>query len=123
MAHIAEAHLELVGAVGGDQNVLQWRVTYTVDFRDEELRIEWEDATRLREHDPGDDDLITAYPIPTKFTPTLSRIERSHNIVVFRDQLNTELGTEEIQGEVWLRRVGNQLANQEVITPIVKFDA
>jgi hypothetical protein len=120
MAIIKEAHLEFIRAIDG--NTWLFKVTYTVEFRNDELRTEFDEAARLREHDPSDDDLITAYPVPFRFTVNLNILERSMKIVVFRDQLNTEIGGEEIQGEVWLRRVGDEKVTQEVITPILKLD-
>lgn len=123
MANIAVASLHFEGNVGGDQNTLRFRVDYTIQFRQEELQIEFEEAVRLREHDPSEDDLITAYPLPRRFIAGSERENHDFRIVVLRDQLNTELGSEELQGEVWLRRVGNNLAASEVITPILKFAA
>jgi hypothetical protein len=122
MANITAASLHFEGNFHGDLNTLLFRVDFTIQFRENEAQVQFEEAARLREHDPDDDDLITAYPLPHKFNAGLSRTEdRFLKIVVLRDQTNTEIGTEELQGEVWLRRVGNNLASSEVITPILKF--
>jgi hypothetical protein len=123
MAIITVATLNFEGFVGGGFNTCLFRVDYTIEFRNNELGTEFDEAARIREHDPDDDELITAYPLPLRFTATQNRMNRSFKIVVIRDQLNTELGNEELQGDVWLRRVGNHLATSEVTTPILKFAA
>ena len=120
MARITDAFLSFEKFIDG--NTLLFRVTYNAEFRDDELRAEFDESARLREHDPDDDDLITAYFLPRRFTATIGNMQRILKIVVLRDQINTELGNEELQGEIWLRRVGNELATAEVITPILKFN-
>jgi hypothetical protein len=101
----------------------KFKVSYTVLFDAAEVGREFDDAAKLWEDDDGfissDDDPITAYPSPDRFTASERVIDREKVILVPRGTLDTEVGDEEIKAQIWLRKVGSGPATAEVYTNIV----
>jgi hypothetical protein len=85
-------------------------------FSSNELNQEFEDATRLLEKDDTDNGLITPYQKPQTFLATGSAVDREYSIIVRREWVSSELGDEEVRGQVWLRRKGDGLPTDERFT-------
>jgi hypothetical protein len=124
MATILNPTLHFPQDIGG--GTLSFKVTYTVLFQTDEVHLEFDDATKLWEDDSGflgsDDDPLTAYPNPDRFTAVERVVDREHIIFVPRTTANTEIGGEEFKAQIWLRRVGAGPATAEVYTNIVEAD-
>jgi hypothetical protein len=82
-----------------------WRfiISYTVHFDPFEVGHAFDDAAKVWEHDPSDDDRITAYPVPDTFVATDPSVFRKKQMTVPAGVLNTEIGKEEIYAWIWLR--------------------
>jgi hypothetical protein len=121
MARIIDPTIEAPENIGG--GTLRFRVTYTLLLEPNEL-VPFDHAARLWEEDDflgGDDDQITAYPIPTKIVPA-SQVE-PQELFVFasRDAADTEAGGEEFKAQIWLRKTGSTgPADAEVFTNVVE---
>jgi long-subunit fatty acid transport protein len=83
------------------------RITYTLEFTNAEVNgpFEFEDSTRIREEDDtSGDDVIFNWAVPFVFNST----QASDNVTWTYDTvsntiLDTELGGEEIYGQIFLR--------------------
>lgn len=103
-------------AMPHDSSVWSFTVTYTAHFTDNELNAEFDDAARLWENDGGNNERRTEYTPTTRFKATSRSIDRQIPITVGTGQLSTEIGDEEIFGQIWLRRVGQAAASDERFT-------
>jgi hypothetical protein len=119
MARIRDQFIKEVDQ-SGDTYI--FTVTYTATFAQSEIGQMFEDAVRLFEDDPSDDDVITAYPVPEAFLAQGASVSRRHQVTATTDMVNTELGNEEIKARVWLRQVGMAPAADEQYTPIWTLD-
>jgi hypothetical protein len=99
-------------------------ITYTLEFTSDELNgpFEFEDAVRIREEDDTSaDDVIFNWTDPFVFNPT----QAFENVTwtfdtVSNTVLDTELGGEEIYGQVFLRnRTTSQLVQAN--TPVLQL--
>jgi hypothetical protein len=82
-------------------------ITYTLEFTNAEVNgpFEFEDSVRIREEDDtSGDDVIFNWSTPFVFNPTQASEDVSWKYgVVSRTVLDTELGGEEIYGQIFLR--------------------
>ena len=91
------------------QNGNNWtlRVTYTATFSNQEkdppLNYVFRDSIRIREDDPFSDDTITGWVAASNFNPSTNSVVRTLTTVVNGDDLDTELGGEEIYAQIQLR--------------------
>ena len=88
-------------------NTWTLRVTYTATFTNQEkdapLNYTFRDSIRIMEDDPFDDDNVTGWVSATNFNPGANSLVRHLAAVVNGDDLDTELGGEEIYAKVRLR--------------------
>lgn len=92
-------------------------ITYGVHFSNDELGRRFDDAVKIWESDsdhpppspfdPAGDDPISAYTPPETFTASANAVLRTKQITLTRDQLSTEIGTEEVYAWIWVRRTGS----------------
>jgi hypothetical protein len=92
------------------------RITYTLRFEAAECSgpTEFEDSVRLREEDDTSaDDVITNWATPFVFNPIqeFEPVEWTYNSMT-PESLDTELGAEEIYGQVWVRNRSTSQAVQ-----------
>lgn len=83
------------------------RVTYTATFTDQEknppLNYTFRDSIQIRESDTFSDDTITGFVSASNFNPSTNSVQRTLTAVVKGDDLDTELGGEEIYAKIQLR--------------------
>ena len=88
-------------------NTWTLRVTYTATFTNQEkdapLNYTFRDSIRIMEDDPFDDDNVTGWISATNFNPSANSVVRHLTAVVNGDDLDTELGGEEIYAKIRLR--------------------
>jgi hypothetical protein len=88
-------------------NTWTLRVTYTATFTNQEkdapLNYTFRDSIRIMEDDPFDDDNVTGWVSATNFNPGANSVVRHLTAVVNGDDLDTELGGEEIYAKIRLR--------------------
>ena len=88
-------------------NVWTLKATYTATFTDQEknppLNYIFRDAIQIRESDAIKDDNITGLVSASNFNPTTNSVQRTLTAVVNGDDLDTELGGEEIYAKIQLR--------------------
>ena len=88
-------------------NTWTLRVTYTATFTNQEkdppLNYIFRDSIRIMEDDPFDDDNVTGWISATNFNPGANSVVRHLTAVVNGDDLDTELGGEEIYSKIRLR--------------------
>ncbi|GGS26921.1 hypothetical protein GCM10010269_76980 [Streptomyces humidus] len=124
MANIINQEISEFGPLPNDRSIWSITVSYDIRFRDDEVSVDFDDAVKLWEDDRGEpfgggDDQITPYPLPSRFRASSSLVSREKTIMVFRDQLDTEAGGEEVKAQIWLRRADSGgAADDEVYTPI-----
>lgn len=99
------------------------KITYTLRFESAEINgPEFEDSVRLREEDGiSGDDVISPYATPSVFNPSQEFEPTTWTYsAISGDELDTELGGEEIYGQIW---VHNRATGQvvEVKTPVVRL--
>jgi hypothetical protein len=116
MAQITNATIRGPISQNDQHSVMEFVVNYTASFSSSELNQEFEDAIRLLEKDDTDNDLITPYQKPLTFKATGAAVDREYSIIVRREWVSTELGDEEVRGQVWLRRKGDGLPTDERFT-------
>ncbi|MER6264709.1 hypothetical protein ABT203_34875 [Streptomyces sp900105245] len=122
-----------MASIGNDRritNVLHqgdgtWRFTieYTAHFDPGDNGRSFDDSVKIWEHDPSDDDQISAYLGVESFLAPQdgSPIHRVKTFTLTNDQIHTEVGDEETYAWIWLRRSGSQgAADDEQRTPIVE---
>lgn len=86
-----------------------WRLTvkYTATFTPQEvsppLNYTFRDAIQIWEWDDVDHDLVTGWANATNFNPGATSVSRTKVVDVNGDDLDTELGGEEIRAKVRLR--------------------
>lgn len=100
----------------GSANDLLFTCSYEAIFPSHEVGLEFDEAARLWENDGGDNQRLTSYTPTRRFRATGGRMTRDIPVPALRSQLHTELGPEEIFGEIWLRRVGAGPADDERTT-------
>src|SRR5262249_19765659 len=89
----------------------KWRLTakYTATFSQQEvnppLNFVFRDAFQIWEDDPVDDDQITGWVAVSNFNPSGTSVARTLTHDISGDDLDTELGGEEIKVGVRLRNV------------------
>ncbi|WKX15678.1 hypothetical protein [Streptomyces sp. NL15-2K] len=110
---ITDAHRQSDGA---------WRFTveYTAHFDPSDRGQFFDDSVKIWEHDPGDDDQVTAYAPTERFQAPQdgSPAHRVKQFTATADQLDTEIDDEETYAWIWLRRAGAGPADDEQRTPI-----
>jgi hypothetical protein len=116
MAQITNARIRGPISQNDQHSVMEFVINYTASFSSSELNQEFEDATRLLEKDDTDNDQVTPYQKPQTFVATGSAVDREYSIIVRREWVSTELGDEEVRGQVWLRRKGDGLPTDERFT-------
>lgn len=83
------------------------RVTYTATFTDQEknppLNYTFRDSIQIRESDTFSDDNITGFISASNFNPSTNSVQRTLTAVVKGDDLDTELGGEEVYAKIQLR--------------------
>jgi hypothetical protein len=83
------------------------KVTYTATFTDQEknapLNYTFRDSIQIRESDTFSDDNITGFVAASNFNPSTNSVQRTLTTVVKGDDLDTELGGEEIYAKIQLR--------------------
>ena len=88
-------------------NTWTLRVTYTATFTNQEkdppLNYVFRDCIKIREDDPFSDDNITGWVGASNFNPGANSVVRTITAVVNGDDLDTELGGEEIYAHIRLR--------------------
>lgn len=103
--NITNVQHPLVQQLGGNN----WRFTirYTATFTPQEtnqpLNYTFRDSIQIREDDPFDDDLVTGWVTASNFNPGATSVQRTLVTVVNGDDLDTELGGEEIYARIRLR--------------------
>ena len=82
-------------------------MTYTATFTDQEknppLNYTFRDSIQIRESDTFSDDTITGFVSASNFNPSTNSVQRTLTAVVKGDDLDTELGGEEIYAKIQLR--------------------
>jgi hypothetical protein len=116
MAQITNAKIRGPSSVDGNEGIWEFIINYTASFSSNELNQEFEDAARIWEKDDTDNDRITPYQRPQLFIANGSAVDRELSIIVFREWVSSELGNEEVIGQIWLRRKGDGLATDERFT-------
>ena len=95
-------------------------ISYTVHFGPFELGKAFNDAVKIWEHDPSDDDRISAYPVPDRFVATASSVFRKKQLTLPAHVVDTEVGREEVYAWIWLRNADSSgPADDEQRTPIL----
>jgi hypothetical protein len=107
---------EIIGIEPIGSDVLLFTIRYIAAFDFAEQGSDFDDAVKLWEDDPVDDDEIMPYPFPSRFNASGPTVLRIHKVTATRSMLNTELGNEEIKAQVWLRKVGQGPASAETFT-------
>jgi|SRR6516225_5304018 hypothetical protein len=83
------------------------RVTYTATFTNQEkdppLNYIFRDCIQIWEEDPFSDDQITGWVASSNFNPSENSVVRRLTTVVDGNDLDTELGGEEIYAKIRLR--------------------
>jgi hypothetical protein len=91
-----------------------------VNFDPFEIGKAFNDAVKIWEHDPSDDDRVTSYPLPDTFVATGPSVFRKKQFTAAGDVLDTESGREEVYAWIWLRsRDSTGPAADEQKTPIL----
>lgn len=103
MATITNAKLTLTKGAGPNWTA---RVTYTAKFSQFEVNnFNFRDGFVLWEDDPFNDDQITGVVGVSVFNPNTMSVTRTLSAVVNQDDLDTEIGQEEIYAKVRLRNL------------------
>jgi hypothetical protein len=88
-------------------NTWTLRVKYTATFTNQEkdppLNYVFRDSVQIWEDDPFSDDQITGWVGASNFNPSENAVARTLTAVVNGDDLDTELGGEEIYARIRLR--------------------
>jgi len=88
-------------------NTWTLRVKYTATFTNQEkdppLNYVFRDSVQIWEDDPFSDDQITGWVGASNFNPSENSVVRNLTAVVNGDDLDTELGGEEIYARIRLR--------------------
>ncbi len=83
------------------------KVTYTATFTNDEknppLNYTFRDSIQILEDDDVTDDQITGWVSASNFNPSTNSVKRTLTTVVNGDDLDTELGGEEIYARIQLR--------------------
>ena len=105
-------HITNIQPISASKSGNTWtlRVTYTATFTNQErnppLNYTFRDSMRIMESDGlfgGDDDVITGWVSASNFNPDQNSVTRTLTAVVNGNDLDTELGGEEIYARVQLR--------------------
>jgi hypothetical protein len=112
--------IDSIGGGTGGRFII--KISYTSLFDAGEIGQEFEDSVRLREEDDtSGDDVITNWAHPAVFTPTQGseRAEWTYPILA-GSELDTELGGEEIYGEIFLRKraTGQTIVRSTAVFPL-----
>ena len=95
--------------ISAQQLGTDWRfsVSYTATFTPEEvnqpLNYTFRDSIQIWEWDITDHDPITAWKANSNFNPSATSVQRTKVVTVAGDDLDTELGGEEIRAKIQLR--------------------
>jgi hypothetical protein len=88
-------------------NTWTLKVTYTATFTNEEknppLNYTFRDSIKIWEDDPFDDDQITGWVGASNFNPSTNSVVRTLTAIVNGDDLDTEIGGEEVYAQIQLR--------------------
>jgi hypothetical protein len=83
------------------------KATYTATFTNEEknapLNYTFRDSVQIMESDTFSDDNVTGWVSASNFNPSTNSVQRTLTTVVKGDDLDTELGGEEIYAKIQLR--------------------
>ncbi len=98
-----------------------WRltVTYTARFAPHELNVLFQDAIKIWELDESVHDVIRPYDdTHENFVARTPTVERVKSVDISSDDLDTELGGEEVAAQVWLGAIPVPPGSRvEVFTP------
>jgi hypothetical protein len=83
--------------------VVRYTATFTNQEKDPPLNYTFRDSIRIREDDPFVDDTITGWISASNFNPSTNSVVRTLTAVVNGNDLDTELGGEEIYAQIQLR--------------------
>lgn len=95
--------------ISASQSGSNWTlsVSYTATFTDQEknapLNYVFRDSIQIRESDTFSDDNVTGFVGASNFNPATNSVQRTLTAVVDEDDLDTELGGEEIYAKIQLR--------------------
>jgi hypothetical protein len=80
---------------------------YSAAFTQAEVRagFRFADSVRVMEHDPSDDDIVKNWLPEEPWTPTTTQDNWTWTVRVNEDDVDTELGGEEIYMQIALRNV------------------
>lgn len=98
-----------VQPITASQSGSKWTLTvrYTATFTNQEkdppLNYTFRDSIQIWEDDPFSDDQITGWISASNFNPSSNSVVRTLTAVVSGDDLDTELGGEEIYAKIQLR--------------------
>jgi hypothetical protein len=83
--------------------VVKYTATFTNQEKDPPLNYIFRDSIRIREDDVFSDDTITGWISASNFNPSTNSVLRTLTAVVNGNDLDTELGGEEIYAQIQLR--------------------
>jgi len=104
-----------------------WRITvrYTATFTAQEtnppLNYTFRDTIQIREDDPISDDHVTGWVAASNFNPAATSVLRTLTTIVNGDDLDTELGGEEIFARIRLRNFTTGGVPLERNTPVINI--
>ena len=88
-------------------NTWTLRVRYTATFTNQEkdapLNYTFRDSIRIMESDTFSDDSVTGWVSATNFNPSANSVQRTLTAVVNGNDLDTELGGEEVYAKIQIR--------------------
>ena len=103
-----------------------WRLTvkYTATFTAEEAtdkNYTFRDSVRIWEWDDVDHDAVTGWVAATNFNPASTSVSRTKVVDVHGDDLDTELGGEEIRAKISLRNFTTGGVATQKLTSIINL--
>lgn len=88
-------------------SICVFELDYSAVFSQAEINagFTFADTVRVMEHDPSDDDVVRNWLTEERWTPTDTQDDWTWTVRVHEDDVDTELGGEEIYMQVALRNV------------------
>ncbi len=106
-------------------NIWTLKATYTATFTDQEknppLNYTFRDSFQIWESDTFEDDQITGSVSASNFNPSTNSVQRTLTAVVNGNDLDTELGGEEIYAKIQLRNFTTGGVSIVKKTPVVNL--
>lgn len=94
-------------SVSQSGNAWTLRVTYTATFTNQEkdapLNYTFRDSIRIMESDTFSDDSVTGWVAANNFNPSANSVQRTLTTVVNGNDLDTEIGGEEVYAKIQIR--------------------